>query len=384
LGRRAARHRELVFGLGLGLGLVSFGGCSSDARSPSAPLVNIAGSGSGRGGSRATGGDGSAGVPLAGEGGVALGGDGSGGERATGLAGHDSSGGDESLPEGGAGQPAGGSAPIDPGPQPDPFPCASDTATAPSFQAVCKPDVEWAPGAAADVTVGPNASLLGITPDELTMVWLEPESSQVVYLVADRSSPDSAFGEPQRLPGESVLAVSPDGLRLVVLSDDQGALLERARADRGQAFGARSEGEFASLNADALAQGYGFSSCALSPDGLELFYTVSGIDEPNPLRESRRSQPGPWPVGTALETCELEAHSGVGRYPTGVSADGKTLFFYDAWRNVARAAWRETNQGPFTWFRDLGDWRQVQANLACDLYYSAPDAAAPILVSVAP
>jgi hypothetical protein len=231
--------------------------------------------------------------------------------------------------------------------------------------------------------VGPNASLLGLTPDELTMVWLEPESSEVVYFVADRSSREDAFGEPQRLAGQSVLAVSPDGLRLVVLSDDQSALLERTRASRGQAFGAASEGELGALNADAQAKGHAFSSCAFSPDGLELFYTVGNVDEPYPLHESRRTEPGPWPMGTALENCELQAHAGLGRYPTAVSPDGKTLFFYDAWRNVARAAWRATPAQPFTWFRDLGDWRSVQVTATCDLYYSAPDAVAPILVSPA-
>lgn len=298
--------------------------------------------------------------------------------------GGEASGGNPSPPNGGAGEAAGGAGPTDPEPKPDPFPCASDAAVPPGFAAVCSPVIEWAAGAAAEVTTGENASLIGVTPDELTVVWLEPETSEVAYFVADRASIGDTFGEPQRLAGESVLAVSPDGLRLVVLADDQGTLLERTRTDRSQPFGDRSEGDFAQLNADAQANGYGFSSCAFSPDGLGLFYTAGGFDERYPLHESRRAQPGAWPVGAAIEACELEAHGGVGRYPTGISSDGKTLFYYDAWRGVARAAWRETSDGPFTWFRDLGDKRAAQVNAACDaLYYSATESAAPILISPA-
>ena len=377
--RRALRGVGVV-GLALQLWLAILGACSSEER------PHFTGAGQAHSGNEAFAGESAGGG--AGEGGrPSEAGGASGGELSHGIAGHDPSGGEPSGPngEGGADQATGGAAPNGPFPGPDPFPCDSDAdAVPPAFTAVCSPRAGWPAAVAAPITVGANASLLGITPDELTIVWLEPESSQVVYFVADRSSVDGAFGQAQRLEGENVLAVSPDGLRLVVLSDDQGALLERTRSARGQPFGSRGEGDFILINADAQALGHGFSSCVFSPDGLGLFYTVGGTDERHPLRDSRRSAGEAWPIGVALKGCELEAHAGFGRYPTGVSSDGKTLFFYDAWREVARGAWRETSDGPFTWFRDLGDWRAVQVNAACDsLYYSAVDGAAPILVSLA-
>lgn len=376
---RNALRGAIVVGLTLQPWLAILGGCSSEERPNSADAGQAQGANAGLAGQSAGG--------VAGEGGRAPDVDANGGELSAGSGGHDPNGGDDSGPDAGgeAGRAAGG-APDGPFTGPDPFPCDSDAAAPPDFDAVCPPQQPWPAAVAAPVTVGPNASLLGITPDERTIVWLEPESSQVVYFIADRSSADAAFGQAQRLEGENVLALSPDGLRLVVLSDDQGALLERTRSDRGQPFGNRAEGDFVLLNADALTSGYGFSSCAFSPDGLGLFYTVGGADERHPLRESRRNSAGAaWPIGVALKACELEAHAGFGRYPTGVSSDGRTLFFYDAWRGVARGAWRETINEPFTWFRDLGNWRAVQVNAACDgLYYSAPEGAAPILVSLAP
>ena len=375
---RSALRGAGVMGLALQLWLTILGGCSSEPRPTSVGAGQAQGANAAFAG-ESTGGDAGGGgrAPV----------EASGGELSNGVAGLDPGGGEHAGAgvAGEAGQATGGAAPTGPFPGPDPFPCDSDAEPAPSdLDAVCSPQRGWPAAVAAPVTVGPNASLLGITPDELTIVWLEPESSQVVYFVADRSSVAGAFGQAQRLPGENVLAVSPDGLRLVVLSDDQGALLERTRADRGQPFGNPVEGEFVLLNSNAQASGNGFSSCVFSPDGLGLFYTIGGADERHLLRESRRSA-GAWPIGVALEGCELEAHAGFGRYPTGVSSDGKTLFFYDAWRGIARGAWRETSDGPFTWFRDLGDWRAAQVNAACDgLYYSTAEGAAPILVSLAP
>src|SRR5207244_11043096 len=125
-------------------------------------------------------------------------------------------------------------------------------------------------------------------------------------------------------------------------------------------------------------------SCVFGADDKTLYYTVGGSDERHALHVSIRSGADPWPVGEAIQACELDTHDNYGRYPTGVSSDGKTLFFYDSWPGKARAAWRSTSQGPFTWFRDIGNWYAVQPNAACDrLYYSAADPAASIVAAPA-
>jgi hypothetical protein len=262
----------------------------------------------------------------------------------------------------------------------DPFPCASDAAEAPSLSADCATTGGWGTGEAVPAGAAAGARLIGITPDELTLVWSEAEGSEPFYYFADRSSPGDPFGSAQQVTGGHLLAVSPNGLRLVALSADQSALLALARNDRSSAFAAPAEDEFAELGADARANGWSFSSCALAPDDRTLFYTVGAADTQYLLRVSQREGTGPWPVGEELEQCELEAHGGYGRYPTGVSSDGKTLFFYDSWRGMARAAWRESTTSAFTWFRDLGERLVSQPNAACDrLYYSVADPTASLL-----
>jgi hypothetical protein len=60
------------------------------------------------------------------------------------------------------------------------------------------------------------------------------------------------------------------------------------------------------------------------------------------------------------------------RVPTGISADGLTLYYSDFVRNVSRAAWREVANGPFVWFTDLGTRGRPQPNQSCSrLYFSA-------------
>jgi len=266
---------------------------------------------------------------------------------------------------------------------PDPFPCDSDgESVPPTFTTECDPASSWARAVRVKCDAAPGASLIGITPDELTIAWAEPERSLAHYYVADRGAPADDFGAKVLVSALNILCLSPDGLRLALLSEDRGRLLVLGRPDRSSEFGAESEGEFSELNADAEAQGFTFSSCAFAPDDRSLYYTAGAIDERYPLRVSTRTDTGPWPIGTAIETCEFEAHGGYGRYPSGVSADGKTLFFYDSWRGEARAAFRGDDTGAFTWFRDLGALFVPQANQACDrLYGSVADPAASIVSS---
>lgn len=266
----------------------------------------------------------------------------------------------------------------------DPFPCGSDQTIEPDFSAVCSPTTTWGTGVQVMSGASPGARLVGVTPDVLTLVWSEGVSSETWYYVVDRSSSAGAYGAKAQILARNVIGLSPDGLRVVALSGAQDALHVLSRPDRASAFGSEAEGELALLNADAHSKGWSFSSCVFAPDDRTLYYTVGAVDERYPLHVSTRSGTGAWPVGEAIQSCELEAHSGYARYPTGVSSDGQTLFFYDSWRGKARAGWRTADSGPFTWFKDLGDLFVPQPNAACDhLYYSAADPASPILAAPA-
>ncbi len=348
------------------------GACSSDERRPGP----IAQAGAPPRGSE--GGDGAGGEPTAG----AAPGAGNGGHAAVGNAGNAGNGGasgDTSSggTAGAAGDVASGGEPpfVNPdGPftGPDPFPCDSDAEEIDAdLEALCAPNTTW--GAESEVASAAEASaaFIGVTPDERTLVWSEAAGSERIYLVADRSTASGPFGEPQLLDDVTVLAVSPDGLRLAALSPDQSALFTLSRSDRSGEFAIEGEGEFVAIDDEARENGWSFSSCVFSADDRTLFYTAGAPDSKYLLRVAERADDGPWATGTLIERCELEVHGSYGRYPTGVSADGQTLFFFDSWRGITRAAWRDPQTSAFSWFADIGKVFAAQPNAACDrLYFS--------------
>jgi hypothetical protein len=245
--------------------------------------------------------------------------------------------------------------------------------------------MNWGEGQPIPVAGGSLDQLIAVSADELSIVWFDARGSTGTYRLADRSTSDSAFGAPEALAVGDVIALSPDGLRLMALSPDQSAILEFSRGARGDALSAGEEGAFSLLNADAIANGHGFLDCVVSPDDQTLYYNVvTGDPVEYPLRVSRRSGFAPWPVGEPIESCELKGFGSVLRHPTGVSADGLTLFFFDVTRGVARAAFRRTEQGPFVWFTDLGPFAQASPNAACDkLYYGVSEPNLAMLVAPA-
>jgi hypothetical protein len=220
------------------------------------------------------------------------------------------------------------------------------------------------------VEAGASDPLIAVTPDELTIVWFSSSSVLVPYY-ADRASADDDFGDPVAAGVDGVVAVSPDGLRLIVRTGDS-TLEEATRAARGDAFGEPTVGDFAALNAALEDEALSYVGVAVSPDDRTLYYSVMSREGTDyPLHVSVRTGTGAWPVGEVIDACEFEAINGFGVRPSAVSSDGLTLFYWDSLRVQARAAFRETVNGPFVWFEDLGQRVAPQPNTACDrLYYS--------------
>jgi hypothetical protein len=288
---------------------------------------------------------------------------GSGGQGGTGGAagdGGETSGGDGGTATGGtATGGSGGSAG---------FPtCASDSEDdPPAITAQCDPDTSFGPTVDLPLMDG-AAELVAITPDELTIAWYGNANMDTRFYVADRASSATDFGPGSELTYRDYLALSPDGLRLIALGDD-GELVELVRAARDQAFPAPVEGAFTALNAAAAADGHHFLGAVIAPDDLTLYYLVSDPASDYPVHVTRRTGSEPWPVGTAIEACELKTENGAVRQPTGVSSDGLTLFYNDFVRGIARAAWRDS-AGSFVRFADLGLRGRPQPNGDCDRLY---------------
>ena len=307
----------------------------------------------GQGGSAGADPGGAGGAPDGGVGGTAQGG--MAGAEEPGGAGGEATGG-SSGSAGSAGYPS----------------CPSDTnpGNPPDNGALCDPTSTW--GMTTDLPLMDGASqLVSITPDELTIVWVGIADMLETTYFADRATTGVDFGAGQTLEFETYVALSPDGLRLVTISD-AGELMERVRPARGEAFAAAAEGAFSTLDEHARTNSLTFQGAVISPDDRELYYLESDGMDDQPLRISQRTGTGPWPVGTAISACEFQTVQGVLRVPTGVSADGLTLYFNDFVRGISRAAWREVADGPFVWFSDVGTRGRPQPNATCSrLYFSA-------------
>jgi hypothetical protein len=239
---------------------------------------------------------------------------------------------------------------------------------------VCDPETAWGPGDPLPIPSSGNDLLMSITPDGLSVVWLGVDVFFDTLYLADRDSPDEDFGDPVPLDDEMLaaadsLALSPDGLRLAAALD--GLLGELTRTARGEAFADPQEGSFSLLDEDALAQELLLSNPVIGADDRILVYSATGPDVEYNIRVSMRAGDEPWPVGAPIEECELRATGGDVRTPTGISADGLALFYFDGPRGISRVAFRPALDWPFLNFVDLPDRLGIQPDATCDqLYYS--------------
>lgn len=261
-------------------------------------------------------------------------------------------------------------------------PCPSDAATEPAtYRGVCSAIAEWNDAQPLALDTMDPPSLVAITPDELSVIWSETPSSIPTYFTSDRATPDAPFLVARELPFGSVLTMSPDGRRLTVRTND-GSLAEASRPDREAEFGDAVPGAYATLEADAKAHHLRLSDVVISPDDKSLYYAAWSLEDQTlyPLRVSSRAGDEAWPVGVPLESCAFKAYGAFGPRPTGVSSDGLTLFYYDAARGTARAAFRAASDGSFGWFADFSAHLRPQPNASCDrLYYSPRSGAASVL-----
>jgi hypothetical protein len=143
------------------------------------------------------------------------------------------------------------------------------------------------------------------------------------------------------------------------------------RTGRHLDFGLAAEGAFATVNTRASADSLSYAHAVVAADDRVLVYTAFSSEGEASLLISTRKDDGPWPTGEVVKGCEFAAHGSVIRRPTGIAADGLTLFYFDPDRGFARAAWRSSTDEPFSFFRDLKDVGRVAPSAACDkLYYS--------------
>jgi hypothetical protein len=118
------------------------------------------------------------------------------------------------------------------------------------------------------------------------------------------------------------------------------------------------------------------SDPVLGADKRSLFFVLASPNRLPLLYESRwDGAQGSWGLPAAVPNVELASGDATHRRrPTGMSADGRTLFFYDEVLSVERGAWRESPATAFSVFEDIGSFAEAAPNLRCDsLYYQSED-----------
>ncbi len=255
--------------------------------------------------------------------------------------------------------------------------------------AACGRTSTWATGVVLSVSSPSDDDVLdSITPDELSIAWTVGQGGARTIDYADRASTSDAFGAPQSLTAGQFIgdraALSPDGLRLVVVNADGQGFSELTRSSRaGGTFGAAATGSYSNLDAEVLSAGQSFGDPLLSADDTVFYYSVyGGAGQTQTIYRSARLLAGEaWEVGAALQpSASLAAQGTLRRRPTGISSDKQTLFFWDevgaeAGSGTERAGWIDETTGVFNTFVDLGMRSMAAPNAGCSrLYYSAQGA----------
>lgn len=216
--------------------------------------------------------------------------------------------------------------------------------------------------------------LLSSTPDELDLALLRGDVLYVAH--RDRVSVAFELGSPVSVPSgwtaAQGAALSPDGKHLILVSDpDQKQLGELSRASRSTVFaGPVDVSSFVDLNQDSDFTGRIYASPTLSAEGDQLFFN-SALQQTSTVVVSSRTASG-WGRAQRLVTATLDSSNGKRRLPTGVSADARTLFYFNEESAEEEARWRSSSleNTPLYDIRSLGARRGASVNFACDRLYS--------------
>ncbi|CAN5210434.1 hypothetical protein BH09MYX1_BH09MYX1_12470 [soil metagenome] len=251
--------------------------------------------------------------------------------------------------------------------------------------AVCAQPMSFGAGAAVPNVSTPQTDHFGaITADELTIAWMNAAGT---VLYAERTKPTEPFGATKSLAVGFALdrvALSADGLTMIGVLTDRSTFAQVKRNARTDAFALPLDSTpFKFLNmpnggtedggADA---GSTVADPVLSADGKVFYFSLLG-GPPETVAESLRLGGSFYPSPRVLKQTDLVSAGAKHRRPTGLSVDGRTLFFWDESTSTERAAFRESVTIPgkldFTTFVTLGAFPGAQPSQTCGrLYFESP------------
>jgi hypothetical protein len=228
-----------------------------------------------------------------------------------------------------------------------------------------------------------SARLAAITPDELTIAWIDKSTTPPRIMFADRAAPTDPFGAAAAIApataylGDEGAALSPDGTRLVVVLASGKGFTEYVRSIRpGSFFAQPSDVQFQAMNQTLgfeMPAAEVFSAPIVGADDQHFYYSRHGGGTAETVYESTRKGNIPWTVGVAPTGDAVQSFCGRGRRPSGISSDLLTIFYWDEASMSERAAWRASPTAPFTGGIDLGARPDTQPSQSCTrIYHTLP------------
>lgn len=239
---------------------------------------------------------------------------------------------------------------------------------------VCAPDMSLGTEQAQSVGAD-NATLLAMTPDELSIAFTTGSADTLSLHVADRASAQAAFAEvgvtlPDDYEAASGATFTADGLALVLVSKDHGSLGSLTRSKRGDAFESDVDTTaFAKLNLLKPMSGESIGWPLLSKDGKTLYYVSYSTSAL--VTQCIRDKDGVFDFGTPIDEFTLGGAKNKFKLLSGISADERAIFFFDQDTKHAAALFRSRDGAPFYDPVDLGDRHGVVPNGDCTRVYSS-------------
>lgn len=239
---------------------------------------------------------------------------------------------------------------------------------------VCDPAMTLGKAQAQDVGV-PGATLLSMTADERSVAFTTGADDLLSLHVADRATASGDFADklvtlPEGFDVTSGVALSSDGLELVLVMSDHSGFATLSRVSRSETFeGDADPTAFVPINQQKPMSGKSVGWPVLSSDGNTLYF-VSYFGA-SLVRQSERDKYGVFDGGTAIDEYTLGGEEGAYKLINGVSSDQRAIFFFDQETSHQMALFRSAPGAPFYDQLDLGERRGASPNTDCSLVYSS-------------
>jgi hypothetical protein len=253
----------------------------------------------------------------------------------------------------------------------------------PVTPSACSDTAVWKEGSAVpQVSSAAKEKLLSITADELDLLFLR--DSNVLLAHREHASDPFAEATPLSLPSgydvNAGAALSADGKTLILVSSDGQSFASVSRSTRTAAFdGATDVSAFTLLNQFAPELLVHYAAPVLAPSGKTFVFTaftpMPAQGFPTGFAGTADVYESPWSDGRWEQPANIShgifEGSGVARpLASGLSADSRTLFYFDEATSQEFARFRDRPDAPFSTLLDLGERAGAAPNLACNtLYY---------------